>query len=139
MPFSLQSSSMFNADLALSVTMTAIGTMASSVMLPLNLILYVNAAFKDDSAKDEESIIDSIDWVALFISLFIVMAAIGLGLLASYKVSNQKFNVYANRLGSISGLLLVVFSMLLSSFSGDSDAKVWSQVSHILLILPTTF
>lgn len=75
MPFSLQSSSMFNADLALSVTMTAIGTMASSVMLPLNLILYVNAAFKDDSAKDEESIIDSIDWVALFISLFIVMAA----------------------------------------------------------------
>ena len=127
---------MFNADLALSVTMTAIGTMASSVMLPVNLILYVNAAFKDDSAKDEESVIDSIDWVALFISLFIVMAAIGLGLLASYKVSNQKFNIYANRLGSISGLLLVVFSMLLSSFSGDSDAKVWSQVSHICLSFP---
>ena len=37
--------SMFNADLALSVTMTAISTMVSSVMLPANLLLYVNAAF----------------------------------------------------------------------------------------------
>lgn len=121
---------MFNADLALSVTMTAVGTVTSSLMLPANLMLYVNAAFKDEKAiaeGDEESVIDSIDWVSLFTSLAIVIAAISLGLFASYKVSNQKFNVWANRLGSISGLLLVVFSMLLSSFSGDNDAKVWSQ------------
>ena len=121
---------MFNADLALSVTMTAIGTLVSSIMLPANLMLYVNAAFRGENgetAEGEESVIDSIDWVSLFTSLAIVIAAIGLGLFASYKVSNQKFNVWSNRLGSISGLLLVLFSMLLSSFSGDEDAKVWSQ------------
>ena len=32
--------SMFNADLALSVTMTAISTLLSVIMLPLNLLLY---------------------------------------------------------------------------------------------------
>jgi predicted Na+-dependent transporter len=57
---------MFNADLALSVTMTAIGTLVSSIMLPANLMLYVNAAFKDKNSTGEESVIDSIDWVSLF-------------------------------------------------------------------------
>lgn len=122
---------MFNADLALSVTMTAVGTVCSSLMLPANLMLYVNAAFRGENgqtAEGEETVIDSIDWVSLFTSLAIVIAAIGLGLFASKTVSNAKFNVWANRLGSISGLLLVIFSMLLSSFSGDDDnAKIWAQ------------
>eukprot|EP00985_Skeletonema_marinoi_P014399 scaffold7295_cov118-Skeletonema_marinoi.AAC.3 len=78
--------SMFNADLALSVTMTAISTMVSSIMLPANLLLYVNAAFGASSGSDE-SIINHLDWPSLFISLAIVILAIGLGLFASFKVS----------------------------------------------------
>lgn len=37
--------SLFNADLALSVTMTTISTLASTFMLPANLLLYVNGTF----------------------------------------------------------------------------------------------
>ncbi len=118
--------SMFNADLALSVTMTAISTMVSSIMLPANLLLYVNAAFGASSGSDE-SIINHLDWPSLFISLAIVILAIALGLFASFKVSSHRFNRFANRMGSMSGILLVVFSGVLSSLSGDRQAKIWGQ------------
>jgi len=118
--------SMFNADLALSVTMTAISTMVSSIMLPANLLLYVNAAFGASSGSDE-SIINHLDWPSLFISLAIVILAIGLGLFASFKVSSHRFNRFANRMGSMSGILLVIFSGVLSSISGDKQAQIWGQ------------
>jgi predicted Na+-dependent transporter len=118
--------SMFNADLALSVTMTAISTMVSSVMLPANLLLYVNAAFGASSGSDE-SIINHLDWPSLFISLAIVILAIALGLFASFKVSSHRFNRFANRMGSMSGILLIVFSGVLSSLSGDKQAQIWAQ------------
>ena len=44
--------SMFNADLALSVTMTAISTAVSAVMMPLNLYVYAKFAFEDDILQD---------------------------------------------------------------------------------------
>ena len=118
--------SMFNADLALSVTMTAISTMVSSVMLPANLLLYVNAAFGARSGSDE-SIINQIDWASLFISLAIVIGAIALGLFTSFKISSHRFNRFANRMGSISGIFLVIFSGVLSSLSGDKKAQIWGQ------------
>lgn len=118
--------SMFNADLALSVTMTAISTMVSSVMLPANLLLYVNAAFGATSGSDE-SVINNLDWPSLFISLAIVILAIALGLFASFKISSHRFNRFANRMGSISGIFLIVFSGVLSSLSGDKQAQIWGQ------------
>eukprot|EP01082_Thalassiosira_pseudonana_P013922 g11675.t1 g11675 contig6:359935-361647(-) len=128
--------SMFNADLALSVTMTAISTMISSVMLPANLLLYVNAAFGFGSRKGEndnadgsggESVLGNIDWASLFVSLAIVIVAIGLGLCASFKISSHRFNRLANRLGSLSGVLLIVFSAVLSSLSNNKEAQIWGQ------------
>ncbi|KAL7521784.1 hypothetical protein ACHAWX_006989 [Stephanocyclus meneghinianus] len=127
--------SMFNADLALSVTMTAIGTVVSSIMLPANLILYVNAAFGFGSRKqgtggeggDGGSILGNIDWPSLFISLAVVIVAIGLGLCASFKVSSHRFNRFANRLGSLSGILLIIFSAILSSLSNNKNAQIWGQ------------
>ena len=118
--------SLFNADLALSVTMTAISTMVSSIMLPANLLLYVNAAYGASSGSDE-SIINHLDWPSLFISLAIVILAIALGLFASFKISSHRFNRFANRIGSISGIFLVVFSGVLSTLSGDKQAQIWGQ------------
>jgi len=118
--------SMFNADLALSVTMTAISTMVSSVMLPANLLLYVNAAFGASSGSDE-SVISHLDWPSLFISLAIVILAIALGLFTSFKISSHRFNRFANRMGSMSGIFLIIFSGVLSSLSGDKQAQIWGQ------------
>lgn len=119
--------SIFNADLALSVTMTAIGTLMSVFMLPANLLLYVNAAFGFGSNDGERSIIENIDWFSLFTSVAIVIAAIVFGLCASAKYSSNRFNQFANRLGSSAGVLMITFSVILSSLSGKSEAQVWGQ------------
>ena len=122
---------MFNADLALSVTMTAISTVLSAAMLPANLLLYANAAFGTGSESEQSGegsmILDTIDWPSLFGCLAIVIVAIGLGLCASEKFSSPRFNKFANKMGSVSGILLIVFSAVVSSISGSSDAQVWAQ------------
>ena len=81
---------MFNADLALSVTMTAISTLLSIFFLPINLMIYTRISYDAD-------VIHSVDWVSLFIALVIVISAIGLGLFSSASIHSPKFNVYANK------------------------------------------
>merc|ERR1740124_970464 len=72
------------------------------------------------------------------VSLLIVIMAIVVGLFSSYKVKNQRysstFRSWSNRIGSISGIVLVVFSALISSFAeededGDSS-KIWERDWH---------
>lgn len=82
--------SMFNADLALSVTMTAISTVLSVIALPVNLLIYARLSYNAD-------VIASLDWTALFVSLAIVLTAIGLGLWASERLNSHNFNLHANR------------------------------------------
>ena len=110
--------SMFNADLALSVTMTAISTLLSVVMLPLNLLLYTRFSYEDD-------VVSNLDWASLFTALAVVISAITLGLFASAKVKSHRFNMISNRLGNFSGLALVVFSATMSNTGGD--AKLWEH------------
>jgi predicted Na+-dependent transporter len=80
---------LFNADLALSVTMTALSTLLSVVFMPLNLLIYTRYSYEDD-------VIDNLDWASLFLSLAIVISAVGLGLLCSWKVHSHRFNMMAN-------------------------------------------
>ncbi|KAL7545315.1 hypothetical protein ACHAWF_008674 [Thalassiosira exigua] len=119
--------SMFNADLALSVTMTALSTMISTVMLPANLLLYVNAAFGVRSGEEGGSVVENIDWPSLFVSLAVVVLAIAAGLGASFKISSRRFNRYANKMGSLSGVLLIMFSAAVSALSGSDEAQLWGQ------------
>ena len=81
---------MFNADLALSVTMTAISTVLSVAMLPLNLLLYSNFTYSGD-------VVRSLDWISLFTSLMVVIGAIFSGLICSAKIRSKKFNLMANK------------------------------------------
>lgn len=82
--------SLFNADLALSVTMTAVSTILSIAILPMNLLLYMRYSY-------EEDVIHNLDWPALFTSLGTVISAIGLGLCVSYHQRSFKFNKLANQ------------------------------------------
>jgi predicted Na+-dependent transporter len=107
---------MFNADLALSVTMTAISTVFSVISMPVNLLLYTRFSYQND-------IISKLDWSSLFVALFIVISAITLGLFCSSKIHTRHFNRTANRLGNIAGVSLMAFSACMSN-SGDS--KIYS-------------
>lgn len=81
--------SLFNADLALSVSMTAISTLLSIALLPVNLLLYTHFSFGDD-------VVDNLDWQALFLSLLVVVFAIALGMFSSHLISSKRFHKWAN-------------------------------------------
>ena len=119
-PYSRRWCSLFNADLALSVTMTAISTLLSVVMLPLNLLLYTRFSYNDD-------VVSNLDWGSLFTALVVVISAIGLGLFASAKVKSHRFNKNVNRVGNFAGLALVVFSSVMSSSGGEDASKLWQH------------
>jgi len=113
--------SLFNAELALSVAMTTVSSILSIVLLPANLMLYSYLAFGHD---DEQSIVQALDFGTLFITLSIVLIAICTGLYAGYLFPH--YHSAANKLGSISGLLLIGMSMVLGGGGGGSDVTVWS-------------
>jgi len=126
--------STFNADLALSVAMTALSTIISIGLLPANLFLYSHLAYglDDDQGNTEGedaggAVIHSVDFGALFLSLGIVIAAIVSGLYTSYFMRSHTFQRMANRGGTLSGILLILFSIVLSSGSGDAETNFWSQ------------
>jgi predicted Na+-dependent transporter len=108
---------MFNADLALSVTMTAISTFLSVIALPLsNLLVYANISYSADVTSD-------LDWRSVFIALSIVISVISPGLYCSYRFHSFKFNLFANKVCSVSHsrvctlnlkLMLKLFSSLLA-------------------------
>mmetsp|Transcript_33695 Transcript_33695/g.74201 ORF Transcript_33695/g.74201 Transcript_33695/m.74201 type:complete len:678 (+) Transcript_33695:419-2452(+) len=117
--------SMFNADLALSVTMTAISTLLSTVMLPVNLLLYTSVTYEGD-------VVASLDWKSLFIAIGVVIGAIGLGLTASAKVHSHRFNRISNMCGNVSGIALVVFSAAISNaggenLEGEAAPRIWDH------------
>lgn len=114
---------MFNADLALSVTMTAISTILSIGVLPLNLLLYTKLTYDSD-------VLDKLDWTSLFVALAIVISAICSGLYCSYQFQNRLFNKVANQCGNIAGISLIVFSATMSNTGADDDgthSRIWSH------------
>jgi len=116
--------SLFNADLALSVTMTAASTLFSVIMLPINLLVYTRGLTDDDVAN-------ALDWRSLFTSIVVVISAISLGLFASSQENSHNFNVHANRLGNAAGFALISFSVLMSN--SDDDSKIWQRDANFYI------
>mmetsp|Transcript_235 Transcript_235/g.624 ORF Transcript_235/g.624 Transcript_235/m.624 type:complete len:408 (+) Transcript_235:3-1226(+) len=115
--------SVFNADLSLSVAMTTISTVLSCFFLPFNLSLYAHAAY-----GQQGDLLNGIDFTAIFVSLGIVVGGIFLGLLCSWKIKSPKLAKVANALGSVSGIGLIIFSILLSGSGGEAESHaLWSQ------------
>lgn len=109
---------MFNADLALSVTMTGLSTILSIFMLPLNLVIYASGSYSNE-------VVQSLDWFALVLSLFVVIGGIAAGIGCSAWQNSTRFNLLANKAGNLAGVALVLYSALVSSSS--EDASLWSE------------
>lgn len=84
---------MFNADLALSVTMTAISTILAVITLPANLLMYANLAYEAD-------VTSKLDWKSIFTALVVVISAIVLGIYVSARVHSLRFKLIANKVGT---------------------------------------
>jgi predicted Na+-dependent transporter len=111
--------SLFNAELALSVTMTGVSTLLSLIMLPANLMLYTQWTYSAD-------IVDSLDWPGLLISLCVVLGGIASGLLCgSFYQGDPRFHKRANRLGNSCGLSLIALSAILTS--SQPQGRLWDR------------
>lgn len=77
--------SIFNADLGLSVSMTTASTILSIGFLPMNLFIYTYAAYNSQESGTGNSVLHSINFGTIFISIAVVIGAIGTGLFCSYK------------------------------------------------------
>ena len=130
-----------NADLALSVSMTtgrcfmvnlfpitsinsphpstSVSTILSCGFLPANLALYSYAAYGNEDAYDE-SVFQSIDFGAIFISLGVVIGAICIGIFMSWKFDTPRWHKTAYILGNTSGIAMIVFSTVIL-FVGDRE------------------
>lgn len=127
--------SILNADLALSVSMTTASKILSVGFLPLNLFIYSQALYGHDENSSGESLLESINFNAIFISLGVVIAAIGTGIFCSWKFDTPRWHKIAYLGGNISGISLIIFSTILS-FVGGSDgsqpttSEVTSSMTH---------
>lgn len=114
--------SLLNADLALSVSMTTASTILSIGFLPANMLLYTHAAYGNDTNSSGDSIIDSLNFGTLFISIGVVIGAIALGMVCSAKFDTPRFHRLAYIGGNVSGILLILFSIV-GSFVSPSDGS----------------
>jgi len=123
-------------DLALSVAMTTVSSILSIALLPANLTLYSFLAY---GVADGNSIVSALDFGTLFISLSVVISAIVSGLWTGYIYDSPNFHRMANHFGSVCGILLISFSVYLSSGSGgESDITFWNMpwTFYIAVSLP---
>jgi predicted Na+-dependent transporter len=116
--------SVFNADLALSVAMTAISTLIAPVMMPLNIWIYSSIS-PNNYNNNAGDVVQSMDWSALLVALLIIILAIGSGLWASAVVQTAEFHLLMNRIGNAAGICLIVFSFIMSNL--DTDDKLWNH------------
>ena len=132
--------SLLNADLALSVAMTTFSTILSVAFLPMNLLIYSHAAYGDATTSDGQSILNSLNFGVIFISIAVVISAIAFGMFASARFASARFHKFANIGANISGILLILFSVVLSFVGGGGDDNTNNggadSIVYIAIALP---
>lgn len=118
--------SLFNADLGLSVAMTAASSALCVLFLPLNMFIYLSSLTgRADSSMDQVPL----PWQSLYVSVGVIMSAVGAGLYASKKQPHNR-TLY-NKVGNACGGLLILFSILIVTTgvrpSEAPPTPIWSQ------------
>jgi hypothetical protein len=71
--------------------------------------------------------VNSLDFGAIFLSLGVVLGAIFSGILTGHHWRKPSLHIAFNRVGTASGLLLIVYSLFLSSGGGGAKNTLWNQ------------
>jgi len=117
--------SLFNADLLLSVTSTAVATVLSAGLLPLNLLLYLSIGY-------DVNAINSLRFDLLLVTVAVVITAVVGGALTSIHLfprfpacarDPQRTRDRCSHLGNFCGLCLVIFSFIFSSV----NEPIWNR------------
>ena len=124
--------------------MTTVSTLLSTFFLPLNLFVYSKAAYAGQQTASGESVLTSIDFGGIFISLAIVIAAIGTGIFCSWKIDTEQWHKVAYVGGNVSGITLIAWSTFLSFYPYDDGQPTADEVIeepqesiyYIAIILP---
>lgn len=120
---------LLNADLALSVSMTSLSTVASVAMLPFNVWLYITVAYTNINKSDACEV--SIDFTDLGITLAIVITAIISGLTFGVKFPEKQW--MSNIVGNACGFLSIMLGVFASTDVPEED-KPWNQEIYPLWI-----
>jgi len=105
--------------------MTAISTILAIIMLPLNLAIYTPLIFK---GEDDVKVTEMLDFSTLVTSICVVFGAIGAGIMASVKIDNHNFHIFANRVSCVICVCLVrclLVAYLTHHFSCISICIAW--------------
>lgn len=109
--------------------MTTASTLLSVGFLPLNLFVYTYAAYGNSDRSAGDSLIQSLNFVAIFISLAVVIAAIGTGIFCSWKFDTPRWHRISYVGGNVSGILLIIFSTVLSFVGGEENQPTPTDVA----------
>lgn len=115
---------LFNADLALSVSMTSLSTVASIFMLPLNIVVYITLAYERTQEFDEEADEVEVDFADLGLTLGVVISAILLGLCTG--ATFPKLQTICNIIGNVAGMASIILGVTASTDTCDGKAP-WEQ------------
>ena len=74
------------------------------------------------------------------LTLVLVIVGIVAGLITSFKLSNPRLRYIANVFGSVSGISLILFTALLSTFAnGDDSEKTYLWTQELTFYLAVSF
>jgi predicted Na+-dependent transporter len=130
--------STFNAELSLSVAFSAVSSIASIALLPANVFLYTFLVYRNEewetkttdgstATTDQSKVLQSLDFVTILITLGLALLAMGLGIAFGYYNDTPRAHGIAHRIGSASGVILIVFSVVLTSGSKGEGTAWYSQ------------
>lgn len=105
--------SLGNADIALSVAMTTVSTLASVFMLPLNVLLYVQAIYGTNV---------ELNFLGMIISIAIVIGAVITGVVLGTLRPNWK-GIF-NKMGTVGGVANIAIGAFSSS---GSSTPLWEH------------
>jgi len=111
--------SLSNADLALSVAMTTVSTVLTMVMMPLNIVLYINSTY---------GVAVELPWGSLFLTVGVVILAVVVGLGFSYYKPQ-----WSNRLNVVGTVCGICNIFLAAGSSGTSDTPFWEHPPLFIL------